>query len=581
MRFPDILQFVIAAAAAAVLTSGCISRSEKDSVAGLSGEAGRSGTGSLYANYRKDTSSVRNLIDLCSHYSVHGNFDSTLYFARRLGEISRRTGNIRAEIYANLYQGQAYLLSYGHDSTGYFLNRALELADSVGETDALCNANNALGIYSATVLMDFHKAIDYFIKAIRISDDSCPKFNLSARCNLANLYYMRNDPAGLKYAESVYSDAKASGNDYLSFAGGVLSAYMHHLAGNNGKALEYIRESLPLTERFGYETELYSLYAMILQARREYGEAEKYYRLALQYLDERHITPAIISYLSYGSFLTDRSRPDEALRLLEKGIALSLKSNYSVHRDMLYLKKSQAEEMLHNYREALTDYKAYHEVADSIYNTEREYSINELRIRYEAESNENRLKEQEMIMMRQSHRLQMLTSGLVLAVITILFSYFLYRRKEKMYRQIVRQHHDYLNRQQNLQRTEPGPDPRENERNLELFRRIEDLFQQEKLYCSSDISIDKLARLLNTNRTYISKAINCCSGKNFNAYLNSYRIKEAISRLSDIHDDTPLKAISQEVGYNNIQTFYASFQNEIGMSPSKFREKSIEMYRKN
>lgn len=589
MRFLRILYTVFSTSVVLVLLHACNASDNRengvqdealDTITNSSRNKGGTVIGRLYEDYSKDTSSIQNLVDLCRYYTVHGDFDSSLYFAASLEGIYRRSGSVRAELYSNLYKGQSYLLSCGHDSTGAYLERAMFLADSTNNTDAMCNANNALGIYSASIEMDFHKAIDYFLKAIRLSEGKYPVFNLTARCNLANLYYMRNDPAGLKYAESVYLDAKESGNDYLSFGGGVLSAYMRHLAGDNAKALEYIEESLPYTEKYGYKTELYSLYAMILHAREEYDKAEKYYKLSLKYLDEKQITPAIISYLNYGAFLTDMSRPEEALTLLEKGIELSLRSNYTVHRDLLYLKKSEAEEMLHDYKSALADYKDYHEVADSIYNTEREYSINELRIKYEAESNENRLKEQALVLMRQSHRLQIVTLGLVLAIIVILLSYFFYRRKEKMYKQIVKQHHDYLNGQKCLSEQDSSLDDRENERNLELFKRIDHLLIKEKLFCSSDISTDKLAKLLNTNRTYISKAINCCSGKNFNSYLNGYRIKEAISRLSDVNDDIPLKALAQELGYNSIQTFYSSFQNEIGMPPSKFREKSIEMYRK-
>lgn len=126
-------------------------------------------------------------------------------------------------------------------------------------------------------------------------------------------------------------------------------------------------------------------------------------------------------------------------------------------------------------------------------------------------------------------------------------------------------------------RCDENADGKEIKRNEELFNRIEELVITNKLYCNSGFSSEKLAEILNTNRTYISKAINSCSGKNFNSYINNYRIQEAIIILSDINNKTPLKVISHELGYNNIQTFYSSFQTEIGIPPSKFREKSIPL----
>lgn len=535
---------------------------------------------SLYKKYDKDRYDVENNIDFCRYYTVHGKFDSSLFFANNLMKVYRESGDTKAGTYANLYIGQSYLLSSGSDSIKTYLDSALILAETSNDSTALCSIYNALGIYTTGIEMNFYDGIKYFIKAIRISDNGYPISNQIARCNLANAYYMRNDPAGLPYAESVYKIGKETGNEYLAFGGGVLSAYMYHLKGDNETALKYIDESLPQTDKYGYHTELYSLYAKILHSRKEYAEAEKYYKMALEYIDEEQVTPSIITYLNYGTFLIDTGHPGQALYFLDRGIKLSHDKNYSVQRDLLYKKRSEAEEALFNYRKALNDYKIYHLVADSIYNREREYSINELRIKYEAEVNENRLKEQQLTLTKQTQRLQLNTFIVTILTILILSIFFLYKRKDKMYKQIVRQHHDYLNTQKIIVKSSTADnDDKEKERNIELFNRIEELLKTDKLYCSSDISSDKLAKMLNTNRTYISKAINYCSGKNFNAYLNSYRIREAIIKLSDVNNDTPLKAISQELGYNNIQTFYSSFQNEIGMSPSKFREKSIQLYK--
>ena len=69
-------------------------------------------------------------------------------------------------------------------------------------------------------------------------------------------------------------------------------------------------------------------------------------------------------------------------------------------------------------------------------------------------------------------------------------------------------------------------------------------------------------------------------GNGYNLTLGgSYRIDEAVRRLSDVDDDTPLKALAQTLGYNHLQTFYTSFQSAIGMPPSKYREKLLKLHR--
>ncbi len=98
------------------------------------------------------------------------------------------------------------------------------------------------------------------------------------------------------------------------------------------------------------------------------------------------------------------------------------------------------------------------------------------------------------------------------------------------------------------------------------------------IYRRNDLTIERLAELLNTNRTYLSQAINRGAGKAFSGYLNGYRIDEAVRRLSDVEDDIPLKALALSLGYNHLQTFYSAFQSQIGMPPSKYRKKLLELH---
>ena len=107
-------------------------------------------------------------------------------------------------------------------------------------------------------------------------------------------------------------------------------------------------------------------------------------------------------------------------------------------------------------------------------------------------------------------------------------------------------------------------------RDAELFARIEYLMQTEGVYRQNDLTIERLAERLDTNRQ---------AGKAFSSNVNSYRIDEAVRRLSDVDDDTPLKALAQMLGYNHLQTFYTSFQSAIGMPSSKYREKLLKLHR--
>ena len=548
----------------------------------------------LLERLERDPEDIDLLVEICSQYTMRSEFAAIHPYVSRLRRAGAAHDDERALMYADLFSGQSYLLAEGSDSTRIYLDRALIRGRQCEDPVALCRIYNALGIYAVSIETNYFGGIEYFLEAMEYARSaSLNRFYLVAQCNLANTYYMRNDPAGLKYAEEVCRLGTEWGYDYLAFGGAVISAYMHYMLGDQDRALEYILRTLPDTDKFGYHTELYSLYANILHAQGDDAGAERYYLMALDHIDEKVVTAAVMTYLSYGTYLNDRGEYARAIPVLRQGIELSERSNNAVHRYKLYLRISEAETALGRYREALDYFKSYHSQADSIFNVERERSINELRVRYDAERQENMLRKSEIDLIRQQRRFQLLLLLLLFAVGISTVVYILYRRKDKMYKQIVRQQYEFLKKEKKAaqpampppgptspQTEKPSPDRDDHAvRDAELFARIEYLMQTEGVYRQNDLTIERLAERLDTNRTYISRAINQQAGKTFSSYVNSYRIDEAVRRLSDVDDDTPLKALAQTLGYNHLQTFYTSFQSAIGMPPSQYREKLLKLHR--
>ena len=546
----------------------------------------------LLERLERDPEDIDLLVEICSQSTMRSEFAAIHPYVSRLRRAGAAHDDERALMYADLFSGQSYLLAEGSDSTRIYLDRALIRGRQCEDPVALCRIYNALGIYAVSIETNYFGGIEYFLEAMEYARSaSLNRFYLVAQCNLANTYYMRNDPAGLKYAEEVCRLGAEWGYDYLAFGGAVISAYMHYMLGDQDRALEYILRTLSDTDKFGYHTELYSLYANIAQGAD--AGAERYYLMALDHIDEKVVTATVMTYLSYGTYLNDRGEYARAIPVLRQGIELSERSNNAVHRYKLYLRISEAETALGRYREALDYFKSYHSQADSIFNVERERSINELRVRYDAERQENMLRKSEIDLIRQQRRFQLLLLLLLFAVGISTVVYILYRRKDKMYKQIVRQQYEFLKKEKKAaqpamppphpispQTEKPSPDRDEHAvRDAELFARIEYLMQTEGVYRQNDLTIERLAERLDTNRTYISRAINQQAGKAFSSYVNSYRIDEAVRRLSDVDDDTPLKALAQMLGYNHLQTFYTSFQSAIGMPSSKYREKLLKLHR--
>ena len=100
--------------------------------------------------------------------------------------------------------------------------------------------------------------------------------------------------------------------------------------------------------------------------------------------------------------------------------------------------------------------------------------------------------------------------------------------------------------------------------------------EEEKIYRHKDISLASLSDRLNSNKTYISNAINRFSGQSFRDYLASLRIRDAVMVISDPNNTVPLKQLADELGFNSISVFNKTFQKETGLPPGQYRKEARE-----
>ena len=111
-----------------------------------------------------------------------------------------------------------------------------------------------------------------------------------------------------------------------------------------------------------------------------------------------------------------------------------------------------------------------------------------------------------------------------------------------------------------------------------LYLRMEDLMKS-GAYRDKSLSLEKLAAMLDSNRTYVSNTVNQMAGCSFFQYLDSYRIKEASRVLSDpeLSADVSLKALADDVGYSSPQVFHKAFKKETGVTPGFYRAEALKI----
>ena len=111
-----------------------------------------------------------------------------------------------------------------------------------------------------------------------------------------------------------------------------------------------------------------------------------------------------------------------------------------------------------------------------------------------------------------------------------------------------------------------------NEKKIEILNCIKELMSSSKLYLDPSITIDKFAKRIETNRQYLSVVINEYYNKNFNNFINEYRVNDAIEiMMSDKKMKYTIEGISENVGFSNRTSFIKSFKLVTGMTPSEYR----------
>ena len=496
-------------------------------------------------------------------------FDAALKLSYQLRNKGESEHDGRALLYGYVYIAQCYGGINIVDSMSLYFGKALPMAEREKDYWALATIYNSLGGNTAFGEGDYSQGIAYLIEALRYAENIRDTSRLMlVKNNLAMAYCFINDSTGLIYAQDVYRNGVDNNNIYRIFQGAMISANLYWMMRDTANALRYVKEALPYVEMYDQSREVYVLYADILRDIGKKDSSVIYYRKAFQEQSGSGIYSKADLYLGYAEFLKEDRRYDDAVRVLMDGLHMMDSVRSPAKKPMMYLSLSGIYEDMGDPGTALTYYKQYNEEANRQLNLEIERKISSIRREYDKQKHEV-----ELLEWRNKYNLAVM--AFVFAVCVFVGLYLLYRSKVKNYRQLLKQHQTILERQE-TRPAQTAAVPMPQDKMKEMYDRLEKLMYEQELYRQSDLSRDKVAQMLSTNRTYLCSVIKSFTGMTFPYYVNSFRINEAVRILSNPEDNTPIKAIAGNLGYNNLTTFYRLFEAAKGMPPSKYRETVIQ-----
>jgi AraC-like DNA-binding protein len=110
-----------------------------------------------------------------------------------------------------------------------------------------------------------------------------------------------------------------------------------------------------------------------------------------------------------------------------------------------------------------------------------------------------------------------------------------------------------------------------------IAAKLDRLMHSERAYREENLSIAALALRVGVPEYKLRRLINRQLGhRNFNAYLNQWRLAEVTQALTDPDQrDVPISTIALDAGFQSLGPFNRAFKTETGLTPTAFRAQAL------
>ena len=114
----------------------------------------------------------------------------------------------------------------------------------------------------------------------------------------------------------------------------------------------------------------------------------------------------------------------------------------------------------------------------------------------------------------------------------------------------------------------------------DIYTRIVTLFETEKPYLNSELTINDIVKVTFTNKLYISRAISQFTGRNFCQFVNYYRVYHSIQIYRD-NPDMKVIDMATQSGFNSTVSYSMAFRLYMGECPSDWcRKEKLKLRRR-
>ncbi len=539
----------------------------------------------IYSDWK--SAPVRELKQRGDDCLAHERMDSALmYYTMSTEKYRSDLPDSDKSICAGAYNNAGYIYFYyrnDYSSSYTCLLKAQEISDEANDSTMYpCIYLNMGNIYIN--YNDYKASAELYRKAfyasVRVKDMN---ILLTSFCNLANLAVDADDAKSVMKEVKTLREMKIPPRPMLDYTHSVCNATECVARGDNSGAIEWLLKSLGQIDS-KLTPERYRMGSMNFMA---------------------HI------YDKTGNY-AEAVRITREVEHESRGQALDLQAEACGHLSDYYTKLGNASEAMHWHTRGL-------QLSDSLFRSQQYGRIRDMKSTFEIGKIADKMRESEN--RRQTMTLVLFVVGvgaiIVLAMALLLklknnrlqrSNRDLFRRNEEVMRmgenerrrsdiyerkiaeyerQIAELHRNATPDTQPETQPEAQPEQKYQGSTLDdyakqqLLNRINATLDNVDEISVTDFSVDRLARLVESNSKYVSQVINEAYGKNFNTLLGEKRVHQACIRLSDTdsYGNVTIEAIASGLGFKSRSNFVTVFKRVTGLTPSEYKRISTDKTR--
>ncbi len=482
--------------------------------------------------------------------------------------------------------GRVYFAVSNYDSAIFYNEQAIVLSEIPGMEVELTSALGNQGLVYKK-LGNYEKALEYYTRALEISKRMDYSLHIAIELNnIAAVYiaWEKYEIAADYFWQVLEIDKQLGNQAHTEMTLSNLANAIQNL-GYPDSALAMFQESLAISEKLGRygnsaikKINIGTLYYEAGQ----YQEALQYFIAATEtskQLGLRHVTAGGLqnigaAYSALGNFKEAEAYLDEAFATATEIGALPLVRESYKTRSTLY-------ERMGKPQQALEAYRNYSTIKDSLFTEKSQTKLAEMEAWYETEKKQQQIEilikdnqVHEADLKRKQTALIGLSAGILILLIASSAITILFVQKSRANRKLVEKNLELIRQDYEGNKpvkTEPRQTPINEDKIEGIIIALDRLMKRDRVFSQSQLSLSDLAEKLETNTSYLSKAINEHFNTNFSTYLNNFRIREAQKMFANHkHKSMTLEGIAGSVGFHSRSSFNTAFRKFSGVTPTVF-----------